>query len=168
MEFNKRKSLLTPAAPTVWGMIYGDIDNQKDISDKISDMVDKAVGVDLSNKIKGEIYTDLNPTLDTFATKESLNETNTEVSSVIVVANEAYTQAESALTLANNAVKPTDMENVYIPQIKKYIDDQIVEVEGVVNDGILEVNNNLVNYATLEYVNTQIGAIDTITQDILG
>ena len=159
MELNKRKSLLTPAAPTVWGMIHGDIDNQKDIDDRISEKVDKAVGVDLSNKIKGEIYTDLNPTLDTFATKEALNEINTEVSSVIVVANEAHTQAESALTLANNAVKPTDMENVYIPQIEGYVDGEIVEVKGYVDSEVLNLKT---------YMDEQIGEIDTITLDILG
>ena len=159
MELNKRRSLLTPAAPTVWGMIHGDIDNQQDIVNKISDKIEEATGDNLTSKIKGEIYNDLNPTLETFATKEALNEINTEVSSVIVVANEAHTQAESALTLANNAVKPTDMENVYIPQIEGYVDGEIVEVKGYVDSEVLNLKT---------YMDEQIGEIDTITLDILG
>lgn len=112
MELNKRRSLLTPAAPTVWGMIHGDIDNQQDIVEKISDMVDVAVGVDLTNKIKGEIYTDLTHTLDTFATKEALNETNNKVS---------------------------DIETTYIPQIEGYVDGEIVEVKGYVDSEVLNL-----------------------------
>ena len=55
MELNKRRSLLTPAAPTVWGMIHGDINNQQDIVEKIDAVVKSEIenlnisgGVDLT------------------------------------------------------------------------------------------------------------------------
>lgn len=38
MELNKRKSLLTPAAPTVWGMIHGDIGKQEDLLAKLTEI----------------------------------------------------------------------------------------------------------------------------------
>lgn len=44
MELNKRKSLLTPAAPTVWGMIHGDISKQTDINDRVKELVVSELG----------------------------------------------------------------------------------------------------------------------------
>ena len=55
MELNKRKSLLTPAAPTVWGMIHGDITNQQDIVDKISEKVREATGEELTHRVLSEV-----------------------------------------------------------------------------------------------------------------
>lgn len=63
MELNKRKSLLTPAAPTVWGMIHGDITNQQDIVDRISEKVREATGEELTHRILSEVLAVINPML---------------------------------------------------------------------------------------------------------
>lgn len=63
MELNKRKSLLTPAAPTVWGMIHGDISKQQDIVDKISESAAEAVTDELTHRVKSEVLAVINPML---------------------------------------------------------------------------------------------------------
>lgn len=51
MELNKRKSLLTPASPTVWGMIHGDIDKQQDV-------------VEMIKRVKEEVLDEISPIIN--------------------------------------------------------------------------------------------------------
>jgi hypothetical protein len=75
MELNKRKSLLTPASPTVWGMIHGDISKQQDLIDKINDAVE-GVEVDTSNlATKEEIQNTYIPQMENYV-NEQVGETN--------------------------------------------------------------------------------------------
>lgn len=141
MEFNKRKSLLTPAAPTVWGMIHGDIDNQKDILEKIdaavkSELEDFEVDVDLSDYYtKSEIdaaLENIDVDLTGYATEDWVKEQGylTEHQSLTGYATESWVNG--------NLQKKADTD---------YVDAVIGE--------------------TIDYVNSQLGELDTITQDIL-
>ena len=120
MELNKRKSLLTPAAPTVWGMIHGDIDNQQDVVDKIN------------NVVKSEIDNiDVNVDLSDYYTKD---EVDYKISNIDITAD-----------------------------LTGYATESWVKQQGYITE-----HQDLTGYATLEYVDNQIGAINTITEDILG
>jgi hypothetical protein len=85
MELNKRKSLLTPATPTAWGMIHGDICNQQDLIDKINSAVE-GVEVDLTGYatedwVKQQGYLTEHQSLDDYYTKD---EVDTAISNVDV------------------------------------------------------------------------------------
>lgn len=91
MELNKRKSLLTPAAPTVWGMIHGDINNQQDIVYIINQTVSSAVDSELADRLKDEVIEEINPVLEealynssvasnvALSTRDTVNELRTYV-----------------------------------------------------------------------------------------
>lgn len=113
MELNKRKSLLTPASPTVWGMIYGEICRQQDIVDMISD----------------------------------------------TISDNTYTKAEVDDMLANIDVdadtsqfaKKTELDNV-LASAYSYTASEVMRFY----------------QGAIDYVDSQIGEINTITEDILG
>lgn len=124
MELNKRKSLLTPASPTVWGMIHGDISKQQDLIDKINDAVE-GVEVDLTGYAT-EAYVDeaiSNVEVDTsnLATKQELeNLKSNEVQT-------ALSKSDAALTTANSAEQK-------ITELRTYVDEQIGGIDTMTDD----------------------------------
>lgn len=194
MELNKRKSLLTPAAPTVWGMIHGDIGNQQDIVDRISEKVREATGEELTHRILGEVLAVINPMLG-----EALEQTQPML---ITGYNIKSLKGRSMLgegdldplddndrTMLNNIETKADKSNTYT---KKQVDDlvanvevdtsnlatkqEILDVEDSVNgawqratSALYASNDTKDEVANLRtYVDDQIGGINTITEDILG
>jgi hypothetical protein len=195
MELNKRKSLLTPAAPTVWGMIHGDINNQQDIVDVILSKVEQVVGSDLIHRIKSEVIAEINPILG-----EALEQ---KQPTLVAGQNIKTLSGRSLLgdgdldpldnndrTMLNTIDTKADKSNTYT---KKQVDNLIANVEvdtanlatkQDVQDlrdtdvqtalmGMASAKNTAINAdrkvdELRTYVDEQIGGIDTITEDILG
>ena len=131
MELNKKKSLLTPAAPTVWGMIHGDISKQQDLIDKINSAVE-GVKTAMSKPSITNYYTksevdeaisNIEVEVDTsnLATKQELqNLKNNEVQT-------ALSKSDAALTTANSAEQK-------ITELRTYVDEQIGGIDTMTDD----------------------------------
>lgn len=196
MELNKRKSLLTPAAATVWGMIYGDIDKQKDIVDMIGDKVGDAIKsfmtADLISQIKEEVIEDITPLLNEQYQPMLVSGYNIKTLKGRDVLGEGDIDPldEGDRMLLDTIDTKADASSVYT---KRQVDDLISEVEvdttnlatktelNDLKDGDVwkalynssEAKN--VAYSTIDtvnelrtYVDEQLGGIDTITDEILG
>lgn len=192
MELNKRKSLLTPAAPTVWGMIHGDIEKQQDIVEMIVEKVKEAVGVDVVNSIKAEVLAEINPLLvenyqpimvsgyniKTLKGRDLLGEgdidplDNTDRTLLQTVEEKAdkvdtYTKRQVDKLLENVEV---DTTNLATKEELENLRDYEVQTALMASD----TAKNLASSANRQvgelrtYVDEQLGAIDTITEDILG
>lgn len=194
MELNKRKSLLTPAAPTVWGMIHGDINNQQDIVDRISEKVEEAVGDELTHRVLSEVLAVINPMLG-----EVVEQTQPRL-----VAGENIKTLKGRSMLGEGDIDPLDetdrnmLTNIELKAdrattyTKREVDDIVETVK--IDDTKLatkeelqslrdtEVQRALMKSDTAQnvalaaedkikdlrtYVDEQIGGIDTITDDIL-
>ena len=139
MELNKRKSLLTPASPTVWGMIHGDISKQQDLIDQINSAVE-GVEVDLTGYAT-EAYVDeaiSNVEVDTsnLATKEEIQ--NTYIPQMENYVNEQVGETNTILDNMSNTL-------------------------GNMDTNIYDITHQM--RVMLEY--TRMEEIDTITDDIL-
>lgn len=139
MELNKRKSLLTPASPTVWGMIHGDIGKQQDLIDTINSAVE-GVEVDLTGYAT-EAYVDeaiSNVEVDTsnLATKEEIQ--NTYIPQMENYVNEQVGETNTILDNMSNTL-------------------------GNMDTNIYDITHQM--RVMLEY--TRMEEIDTITDDIL-
>lgn len=195
MELNKRKSLLTPAAPTVWGMIHGDIANQQDIVDMISAAVDKAVGTDLPNRIKGEVLAEINPILgEALSQKQPTLVSGENIKSLsgrsLLGEGDLDPLDDNDRTMLNTIDTKADKSNTYT---KRQVDDLVANVEvdttnlatkqDVQDLRDTDVQTALMSSASAKntainanakvddlrtYVDEQIGGINTITDDILG
>ena len=147
MELNKRKSLLTPAAPTVWGMIHGDIGKQQDLIDKINSAVE-GVEVDLTGYatedwVKQQGYLTEHQSLANYYTKSEVDEaiSNIEVevdTSSLATKQElqnlknnevqtALSKSDAALTTANSAEQK-------ITELRTYVDEQIGGIDTMTDD----------------------------------
>jgi hypothetical protein len=194
MELNKRKSLLTPAAPTVWGMIHGDINNQQDIVDRISEKVDEATGEELTNRVIGEVNVVLNERLGevveiTQPRLESGVNIKTMKGRSILGEGDIDPLDEGDRMLLETIETKADRASTYT---KREVNDLLANVE-VDTSGLAtkeelqslrdtEVQRALMKSDTAQnvalaaedkikdlrtYVDEQIGGIDTITDDIL-
>lgn len=139
MELNKRKSLLTPASPTVWGMIHGDIGKQQDLIDKINSAVE-GVEVDLTG----------------YATEAYVDEA---ISNVDIDTSNLATKEE-----IQNTYIP-QMENYVNEQVGEtnIILDNMSNTLGNMDTNIYDITHQM--RVMLEY--TRMEEIDTITDDIL-
>lgn len=196
MELNKRKSLLTPAAATVWGMIYGDIDKQKDIVDMIGDKVGDAIksfmNDELISQIKEEVIEDITPLLNEQYQPMLVSGYNIKTLKGRDVLGEGDIDPldEGDRMLLDTIDTKADASSVYT---KRQVDDLISNVEvDTTNLATKEELNGLrdgdvwkalynsseaknVAYSTIDtvnelrtYVDEQLGGIDTITDEILG
>lgn len=195
MELNKRKSLLTPASPTVWGMIYGDISKQQDIVDMISEKLEEIAGTELLNKIKNDILKEINPVLN-----EAL-----EQKQPILIAGENIKTLKGRSLMGEGDLDPLDTSDRDMLNTidlkadktstysKKEVDELVANVE--IDDSKLATKEELQSLRDSEvqgalmksdsaynialstdtkvtnlqtYVDEQIGGINTITEDILG
>ena len=195
MELNKRKSLLTPAVPTVWGMIHGDISKQQDIVDMISEKLEEIAGTELLNKIKNDILAEINPVLN-----EAL-----EQKQPILVAGENIKTLKGRSLMGEGDLDPLDTSDRDMLNTidlkadkmstysKKEVDELVANVE--IDDSKLATKEELQSLRDSEvqgalmksdsaynialstdrkvtnlqtYVDEQIGGINTITEDILG
>ena len=194
MELNKRKSLLTPAAPTVWGMIHGDIGNQQDIVDRISEKVREATGEELTNRILGEVLTVITPMLgealeQTQPTLVAGQNIKTLSGRSILGGGDLDPLDDNDRTMLNTIDTKADKSNTYtMKQVDNLIANvevdtsnlatkqQILDVEDSVNGAWQRASSAL--YASNDakeqignlrtYVDEQIGGINTMTEDILG
>lgn len=150
MELNKRKSLLTPAAPTVWGMIHGDISNQQDLIDKINSAVEGVeVDVDLTGYateswVKEQGYLTEHQSLANYYTKSEVDEA---ISNIEVDTSDLATKQELQ-NLKNNEVQTALSKSDAAQNTANSAEQKIAELR--------------------TYVDEQIGGIDTMTDDILG
>lgn len=139
MELNKRKSLLTPASPTVWGMIHGDISKQQDLIDTINDAV-KGVEVDLTGYAT-EAYVDeaiSNVEVDTsnLATKEEIQ--NTYIPQMENYVNEQVGETNIILDNMSNTLGNMDT-NIYdiTSQMRLMLEyTQMIDID-IITDDIL-------------------------------
>lgn len=194
MELNKRKSLLTPAAPTVWGMIHGDISKQQDIVDKISEKVREATGEELTHRILSEVLAVINPMLG-----EALEQTQP-----MLITGYNIKSLKGRSILGEGDLDPlddndremlaaidykADKSNTYT---MKQVDDLVANVEvdtsnlatkqdvqdlrdGAVQEALMgqSTAKNIALSARTEvsdlrtYVDEQIGGINTMTEEIL-
>jgi hypothetical protein len=193
MELNKRKSLLTPAAPTVWGMIHGDIANQQDIIDRITEKVNEAVGADLTHRILGEVLAVINPMLGealeqkqptlisgynikTLKGRDMLGEGDIDPldDTDRTMLNTIETKADKSNTYTMKQVDNL-IANVEVDTSNLATKQDIVDVEDSVNGAwqratsaintSIDTKEEVANLRT--YVDEQIGGIDTMTDDIL-
>ena len=191
MELNKRKSLLTPASPTVWGMIHGDIEKQQDIVEMIVEKVKEAVEGDVVNSIKAEVLAEINPLLvenyqpimvsgyniKTLKGRDLLGEgdidplDNTDRTLLQTVEEKAdkvdtYTKRQVDKLLENVEV---DTTNLATKEELENLRDYEVQTALMASD----TAKNLASSANRQvgelrtYVDEQLGAIDTMTDDIL-
>lgn len=191
MELNKRKSLLTPAAPTVWGMIHGDIEKQQDIVEMIVEKVKETVEGDVANSIKAEVLAEINPLLvenyqpimvsgyniKTLKGRDLLGEgdidplDNTDRTLLQTVEEKAdkvdtYTKRQVDKLLENVEV---DTTNLATKEELENLRDYEVQTALMASD----TAKNLASSANRQvgelrtYVDEQLGAIDTMTDDIL-
>lgn len=185
MELNKKKSLLTPAAPTVWGMIHGDISKQQDLIDKINSAVE-GVEVDLESWVKEQGYLTEHQSLADYYTK---NEVDTAIENVEVdltgYATEDWVKKQNYLTehqsLANYYTKSevdeaisnieveVDTSNLATKQELQNLKNNEVQTALSKSDAALTTANSAEQKITelRTYVDEQIGGIDTMTDDIL-
>lgn len=164
MELNKRKSLLTPAAPTVWGMIHGDIDKQQDI-------------VEMIDNIKTELITEVNLLLaDAMGQTQPMLVTGKNIKSLkgrsllgegdidpLDVGDRALLQKVDTKADASSVYtkKQVDnlLENVEVDTTNLATKEELDELRDNANNGVSDLRT---------YVDEQIGSIDTMTDDILG
>lgn len=161
MELNKRKSLLTPASPTCWGQIHGDISKQKDLRDVISEQVKEAVGSDLINSIKSDILAEINPLISNITeTTQPRLETGVNIKSL------------SGRTLLGEGdldpLEASDRELLNsVSEKADYGDVQSALQKSNTAQNIAITASNSVDELRV-YVDEQIGGINTITDDIIG
>lgn len=156
MELDKRRNLLTPASPSVWGMIYGDINKQKDLRDAISEQIKEAVGDDLLNELKSQILAEINPMINeiTYTTQPKL-ETGVNIKSL-----------KGRSILGEGDLDPLD-ENDRMTIDNLSNDTQSALQKSSTAQNIAISASNSVDELRV-YVDEQIGGINTITEDILG
>lgn len=194
MELNKRKSLLTPAAPTVWGMIHGDINKQQDIVDKINEKAEEAVTDELTHRVKGEVLAVINPMLG-----EVVEQTQPRLESGVniktlkgrsimgegdldpldegdrMLLETIDTKADKSTTYTKTQVDnlianvEIDTSNLATKQDVQDLRDSDVQRALMKSDYAQnrsdEANTRVTELRT--YVDEQIGGINTITEDIL-
>lgn len=206
-ELNRRKSLLTPAAPTAWGMIYGDIDKQQDIVDRIHEKVEEATGEELTNRVTNEVIVVVNEMLGEVVEttqprlQSGVNIKTMKGRSILgegdidpldegdrMLLETIETKADKATTytkvevndLFANVYKKTEVDDL-IANIKFDTSDLATkqELQDLRNNDIQtaltksDAAQNTANSAEQKitelrtYVDTQIGEINTITEDIL-
>jgi hypothetical protein len=196
MELNKRKSLLTPASPTVWGMIHGDIDKQEDIvemiGEKVAQAIESFIGVELTNRIKDEVIAEITPLLNEQYQPTLISGYNIKTLKGRDMLGEGDIDPldDTDRTMLNTIDTKADKSNTYT---KKQVDNLIANVEvdtanlatkQDVQDlrdtdvqtalmGMASAKNTAINAdrkvdELRTYVDEQIGGIDTITEDILG
>lgn len=192
MELNKRKSLLTPASPTAWGMIHGDISNQQDLIDKINSAVEGVeVDVDLTGYateswVKEQGYLTEHQSLADYYTKD---EVDTAIENVEVDVDLTGYATEDWVKKQNYLTEHQSLANYYT---KSEVDEAISNIEVDTSDlatkkEVQDLKNNEVQTALMKsdaaqntansaeqkitelriYVDEQIGGIDTMTDDIL-
>ena len=181
MELNKRKSLLSPASPTVWGMIHGDISKQEDLTNKITEIVN-AISSGLTNKIKSDILAEINPMLG-----EALEQTQP-----LLVSGENIRTLSGRSLLGHGDIDPldegdrmlletietkADMANTYT---KTEVNDLLANVEieggGVSQDEFDNLKTDVTsisNQADQAYLLAtsalqEIGSLNTTIDDIIG
>ena len=152
MELNKRKSLLTPASPTVWGMIHGDIEKQQDI-------------VEMIDSIKTEVITEVNLILaDAMGNTQPMLVTGKNIKSLkgrsILGAGDIDPLDDGDRALLQKVDTKADATSVYT---KRQVDDLVSNIE--VDTTNLATKSELQDLK--DTVDNQIGAIDTMTDDIL-
>lgn len=194
MELNKRKSLLTPAAPTVWGMIHGDISKQQDIVDMILSKVEEIVGYELVHRIKSEVIAEINPILgEALEQKQPTLVAGENIKTLsgrsLLGDGDLDPLDDNDRTMLNTIGTKADKSNTYT---KIQVDNLIANVEvdtanlatkqdvqdlrdtdvqkALMNSSVAEniarsANNKVTDLKT--YVDEQIGGIDTMTDDIL-
>ena len=196
MELNKRKSLLTPASPTVWGMIHGDIDKQEDIvvmiGEKVAQAIEAFIGVELTNRIKDEVIAEITPLLNEQYQPTLISGYNIKTLKGRDMLGEGDIDPldDTDRTMLNTIDTKADKSNTYT---KKQVDNLIANVEvdtanlatkQDVQDlrdtdvqtalmGMASAKNTAINAdrkvdELRTYVDEQIGGIDTMTEDILG
>lgn len=196
MELNKRKSLLTPASPTVWGMIHGDIDKQEDIvvmiGEKVAQAIEAFIGVELTNRIKDEVIAEITPLLNeqyqptlisgynikTLKGRDMLGEGDIDPldDTDRTMLNTIDTKADKSNTYTKNQVDnlianvEVDTANLATKQDVQDLRDTDVQTALM---GMASAKNTAINAdrkvdELRTYVDEQIGGIDTITEDILG
>lgn len=195
MELNKKKSLLTPAAPTVWGMIHGDIDKQTDI-------------VEMIDNIKTELITEVNLLLaDAMGQTQPVLVTGKNIKSLkgrsLLGAGDIDPLDAGDRALLQKVDMKADVTSVYT---KRQVDDLVSNIEvdttnlatkeeltdlreGEIQTALIKsdaaqniaatVNNKVTDLETsvneqfstvneqFASIESQIGAIDTMTDDIL-
>lgn len=196
MELNKRKSLLTPASPTVWGMIHGDIDKQEDIvemiGEKVAQAIEAFIGVELTNRIKDEVIAEITPLLNEQYQPTLISGYNIKTLKGRDMLGEGDIDPldDTDRTMLNTIDTKADKSNTYT---KKQVDDLVANVEvdtsnlatkqDVQDLRDTDVQTALMGQATAKnmalnadrkvdelrtYVDEQIGGINTMTEDILG
>lgn len=195
MELNKRKSLLTPASPTVWGMIHGDIDKQEDIvvmiGEKVAQAIEAFIGVELTNRIKDEVIAEITPLLNEQYQPTLISGYNIKTLKGRDMLGEGDIDPldDTDRTMLNTIDTKADKSNTYT---KKQVDNLIANVEVDTTNlatkqdvqdlrdtdvqtalmGMASAKNTAINAdrkvdELRTYVDEQIGGIDTMTEDIL-
>lgn len=196
MELNKRKSLLTPASPTVWGMIHGDIDKQEDIvvmiGEKVAQAIEAFIGVELTSRIKDEVIAEITPLLNEQYQPTLISGYNIKTLKGRDMLGEGDIDPldDTDRTMLNTIDTKADKSNTYT---KKQVDNLIANVEVDTTNlatkqdvqdlrdtdvqtalmGMASAKNTAINAdrkvdELRTYVDEQIGGIDTITDEILG
>ena len=156
MELNKRKSLLTPAAPTVWGMIHGDISKQTDLADVITEKLEEIASSGLANKIKGDILAEITPLLD-----EALSLKQPKLESGVNIKT-----LKGRSIMGEGDLDPLDMTDRQTLETLEYDTQRALQKSDFAQNRSNEANTRVTELQT--YVDEQIGGINTITEDILG
>ena len=195
MELNKRKSLLTPASPTVWGMIHGDIDKQEDIvemiGEKVAQAIEAFIGVELTNRIKDEVIAEITPLLNEQYQPTLISGYNIKTLKGRDMLGEGDIDPldDTDRTMLNTIDTKADKSNTYT---KKQVDNLIANVEVdtanlATKQDVQDLRDTDVQAALMSsssakntainadrkvdelrtYVDEQIGGIDTMTDDIL-
>ena len=147
MELNKRKSLLTPATPTAWGMIHGDISNQQDLIDKINSAVE-GVEVDLTGYateswVKEQGYLTEHQSLDNYYTKSEVDEAISNIEVEVDTSNLATKQelqnlknneVQTALSKSDTALTTANSAEQKITELRTYVDEQIGGIDTMTDD----------------------------------
>ena len=147
MELNKKKSLLTPAAPTVWGMIHGDISKQQDLIDKINDAVE-GVEVDLTGYatedwVKKQNYLTEHQSLANYYTKSEVDEAISNIEVEVDTSNLATKQelqnlksneVQTALSKSDAALTTANSAEQKITELRTYVDEQIGGIDTMTDD----------------------------------
>lgn len=156
MELNKRKSLLTPASPTCWGQIHGDISKQSDLVDAISEQVKEAVGDDLLNELKSQILAEINPLINeiTYTTQPKL-ETGVNIKSL-----------KGRSILGEGDLDPLDENDRMTIDNLSNDTQSALQKSSTAQNIALSASNSVDELRG--YVVEQIGGINTITDDIIG
>jgi hypothetical protein len=156
MELNKRKSLLTPASPTVWGMIHGDIREQKDLRNAIFEQVKEVVGYDLINSIKSEVLAEINPVISEITeTTQPRLETGVNIKSL-----------KGRSILGEGDLDPLDENDRMTLTNLESNTQSALEKSDTAQNMALSATTSVEELRG--YVDKQLGEINTITDDILG